>query len=85
MGSTNNAEMTAEEHDQYDVPNALIQHEAGELSILDEHGNKTAFNTLYAATAGSGERHVIVFIRHFYCGVSPVNTSTRFKAISNPQ
>ena len=56
--------------DQYELPSAKVQQEAGELHVLNENGKKIAFNTLYTDTADGAQRHLIVFIRHFYCGVS---------------
>jgi len=55
------------EQDQYGLPSTQVQQEAGELTILDEQGTETPFKTLYPD--GRTKRHLIVFIRHFYCGV----------------
>ncbi|KAK5124656.1 hypothetical protein LTR85_001369 [Meristemomyces frigidus] len=50
--------------DNYALPDEKTVAEAGELAVLDEHGTKVPFKQLYD---GSG-RHLIVFIRHFFCG-----------------
>jgi hypothetical protein len=47
-------------------PDEKTLREAGELEVLDESGKAIAFSQLYN-TEG---RRVIVFIRHFFCGVS---------------
>lgn len=47
-------------------PDEKTLREAGELEVLDESGKALTFNQLYN-TEG---RRVIVFIRHFFCGVS---------------
>lgn len=44
---------------------------AGELPVLDESGKEIPFRDLYN-TEG---RQVIVFIRHFFCGVSSHSTA----------
>lgn len=47
-------------------PDQKILDEAGELPVLDESGKEVSFRELFN-TEG---RQVIVFIRHFFCGVS---------------
>jgi hypothetical protein len=54
----------------YKVPDAKTLKEAGELPIKDEKNAEIKFSALY--TDKPGERQLIVFIRHFYCGVSIV-------------
>lgn len=51
----------------YDLPDAKTVEEAGELDVLDKDGKKIRFKSLYAE---QGKKHVIIFIRHFFCGVS---------------
>lgn len=41
---------------------------AGELLIKDEKGTEIAFKSLYA-NKPAGEKQLIVFVRHFFCGV----------------
>ncbi|TKA83387.1 hypothetical protein B0A55_01004 [Friedmanniomyces simplex] len=48
-------------------PSAGILQQAGELQVLDEHGEKIAFKSLYTPT-DTVKRYLIIFIRHFSCG-----------------
>lgn len=54
---------------------------AGEVSIYDQMGNKRAFRTLFTGLDAIGDRQLVIFVRHFYCGVSCIgshsNRSTR--------
>lgn len=66
------AESTGEKQNDYALPDAKTLQEAGELEVQDEAGAKMPFKTLYTPSEGT-TRQLIVFIRHFYCGVrSPV-------------
>ena len=56
---------TPEEH--YELPSQETLHEAGELMIKDEYGKEVPFKSLYE---GKGGQRLIIFIRHFFCGVS---------------
>jgi hypothetical protein len=47
-------------------PDQKTLQEAGELKVFDESGKAIPFEELYN-TEG---RTVVVFIRHFFCGVS---------------
>ncbi|KAK0892292.1 hypothetical protein LTR91_024129 [Friedmanniomyces endolithicus] len=51
----------------YSLPSPDTLSQAGELHVLDEHGDKVTFKSLYAPTDGV-KRHLIIFIRHFSCG-----------------
>lgn len=53
-----------------EIPDAKTLSEAGDLQIQDETGAKIPFKTLYTDKPSS-EQHLIIFIRHFFCGVSP--------------
>jgi len=46
---------------------------AGNISIYDANGNSMPFKNLISGETAIGERQLIVFVRHFYCGVSPVS------------
>ena len=50
----------------YALPDAKTLQEVGEMKIKDENDNEIAFKSLYEGKEG---RQLIVFIRHFYCGV----------------
>ena len=52
---------------QYELPDAKTLEEAGELLIKDEYGKEVPFKSLYE---GKGGQQLIVFTRHFFCGVS---------------
>lgn len=43
---------------------------AGEVPLYDSHGNMRPFKTFFTGLDAIGDRQLIVFIRHFYCGVS---------------
>ena len=70
--STQNGDAAPEKHDaaHYKLPDASTLKEAGELSIKDENGKEIQFKSLYEGKPG---RQLIVFIRHFYCGVRAIH------------
>ncbi|KAK3063767.1 hypothetical protein LTS18_012917 [Coniosporium uncinatum] len=41
---------------------------AGDISIYDADGNSMPFKNLISGETAIGERQLIVFVRHFYCG-----------------
>lgn len=43
---------------------------AGEVPLYDAHGNMRPFKTFFTGLDAIGDRQLIIFIRHFYCGVS---------------
>jgi len=48
-------------------PTAADLSKASQLPVLDASGKSYKFNEIYDSGV---ERHLIVFIRHFFCGVS---------------
>ncbi|KAK5136529.1 hypothetical protein LTR08_002873 [Meristemomyces frigidus] len=55
---------------QYALPTPETLASAGDLKLLDEQGISVHFRTLYTPPASSPHtRHLVVFIRHFYCGM----------------
>ena len=52
----------------YDLPDKKTVDEAGEMMIQDESGKEFPFKELYQNKKG---QQLIVFIRHFFCGVRP--------------
>ena len=60
----------AQPRDNYTPPSAEVLQQAGDLKIKDESGNEVAFKSLYEGQSG---RQLIVFIRHFFCGVRIVS------------
>lgn len=51
----------------YKLPDSKTMTEAGNLPLKDENNAEIKFSSLY--TDKPGEKQLIVFIRHFYCGV----------------
>ena len=60
------ANMATEQSESHTKPDEKTLREAGELEVLDESGKAITFDQLY----NTENRQVIVFIRHFFCGVS---------------
>lgn len=58
--------MAQEQTGGHAKPDEKTLREAGELEVLDESGKAITFQQLY----NTENRRVIVFIRHFFCGVS---------------
>lgn len=58
--------MATEQSGGHTKPDEKTLRQAGELEILDESGKAITFNQLY----NTESRQVVVFIRHFFCGVS---------------
>lgn len=54
------------EPDNYALHDASTLQEAGELQLKDENGKEVPFKSLYEGQPG---RQLIIFIRHFFCGV----------------
>lgn len=51
------------------LPDSKTLEEAGELMIKDKDGNQIPFHSLYT-NKPAGQRQLIIFVRHFFCGVS---------------
>jgi hypothetical protein len=77
-----------------DCPPRETLAEAGKIPIYDADGSSRPFSTLYEGELAIGEQQLIIFVRHFFCGVrislAPVqtrlaNTSSRLASpISAP-
>lgn len=80
---------TEDHHDDVDLvelsdepPTSERLAEAGNVPIYDSDGNSRPFRSLYEGVEHQGQRQLLIFIRHFYCGVSistswsPTATST---------
>ncbi|KAK5005392.1 hypothetical protein LTR28_007771 [Elasticomyces elasticus] len=50
------------------LPTASTLVEAGEIPIFDADGKGRPFKSLYSGDTAIGERQLILFVRHFYCG-----------------
>lgn len=53
-----------------ELPSAETRRKAEELPVLDREGKSHAFKSLYEGPE-SGSRVLVIFIRHFFCGVRP--------------
>lgn len=58
--------VTSQSQDNYSIHDAKTLREAGELKLKDEKGKELPFKSLYEGQSG---RQLIIFIRHFFCGV----------------
>lgn len=60
--------------DDIDVSDELPSREtlakAGDIPIFDAQGNVRPFKSIYSGDDVIGERQLVLFVRHFYCGVS---------------
>lgn len=70
-----NFEGTVEVND--DPPNKYDIEKCRDLVVLDGNGESHPFSSLYAGE-GMAKRHLIIFVRHFFCGVSPPLPSMLF-------
>jgi hypothetical protein len=52
------------------LPSKSILDKAAVLTVNDAQGQAILFNELYRAEPGQRRRVMIIFIRHFFCGVS---------------
>jgi hypothetical protein len=43
---------------------------AGAIPIFDEDGNSRLFSSIYDGPNAIGDQQLIIFVRHFFCGVS---------------
>lgn len=69
MGATSISTNGAEPKGTYRIPDHQDLGAAGELMIKDVSGNQVPLKSLYTGK-GANERQLVVFIRHFFCGVS---------------
>lgn len=51
------------------LPSAETLRKVENYTVLDKEGNKHLFKSLYAGPDSTG-RVLVIFIRHFFCGVS---------------
>jgi hypothetical protein len=52
-----------------DLPDEETLKEAGDIPIFDSEGNARSFKSLYDGDMALGEQQLVIFVRHFYCGV----------------
>lgn len=55
---------------QYEKPSGKVLEQAGELNVLDAQGNKISFKDIYSGDKNPALRQLVIFVRHFFCGVS---------------
>ena len=53
------------------VPSKAVLDRAADLTVDDAQGQAISFKDLYQVEPGHSRRVMIIFIRHFFCGVSP--------------
>lgn len=53
-----------------DLPKRQDLSNIADVPVFDAAGNSRAFKSLYSVGDVVGDRQLIIFIRHFYCGVS---------------
>lgn len=76
---------SAEDGSLYDLPTKGQLDKAFKLDVLDKDGNKHTFGELCHNGGEGVERNLVIFIRHWFCGVSPVSigSTTRIYTASN--
>lgn len=72
--SRHGLEMTLEE--QYKLVSSVELEKAGKLPILDKDGRSRSFKSLWDRNEPTERRNIIVFIRHFFCGVGLLQVLT---------
>lgn len=53
------------------LPSKSVLDRAANFTVVDAGGRAIPFSELYRAKPGEKRRVMIIFIRHFFCGVSP--------------
>jgi hypothetical protein len=52
------------------VPSDEAWEQAGEVNLYDSDGRTRPFKSIYSGAEAVGEQQLIIFVRHFFCGVS---------------
>jgi hypothetical protein len=50
---------------------------AGKIPIFDSDGKGRPFSSIYSGDTAIGEQQMVIFVRHFFCGVSLISCSTK--------
>jgi hypothetical protein len=50
---------------------------AGQVPVYDANGTQRLFSTFFTGLDAIGDRQFIIFVRHFFCGVSDVSICQR--------
>lgn len=69
-GGSRNADV--EEGAESALPTSSTVEKAGNVQIYDVAGKAVPFKSLYATGSGEHQRVMVIFIRHFFCGVSSI-------------
>jgi len=67
------------------TPSAEKWQQAAELPIFDSEGNIRTFSSLFTGPDSIGDRQLIVFVRHFYCGACQAYLRALSRAITLQQ
>ena len=51
-------------------PNDDMLAQAGKIPIFDSDGKGRPFSSIYSGDTAIGEQQMVIFVRHFFCGVS---------------
>lgn len=52
------------------LPDAKALELAGDIPIFDSEGNSRPFKSIYSGDLAIGKQQMVLFVRHFFCGVS---------------
>lgn len=81
MGDPNSEQMFEQLQDQDQIqvsdslPDANAIDSAGNIPIFDSEGNSRPFKSIYSGDSAIGEQQMVLFVRHFFCGVSSPHPS----------
>lgn len=67
------SQSTAKDGAHRELPGETDLAKAGEVMIKDGDGNQIPLKSLWT-NKPENERQLIIFIRHFFCGVSPISS-----------
>jgi hypothetical protein len=74
MGDPESDHMFEQFKDQIDIsdnlPDAKTMEQVSEIPIFDSEGNSRPFKSIYSGELAIGEQQMVLFVRHFFCGVS---------------
>lgn len=58
-----------------EAPGSEALEKAGDIPIFDSAGNSRLFKSLYTVGDVVGDRQLVIFVRHFFCGVCIIQVS----------
>lgn len=67
-----------------DCPDKKTLEEAGDISIYDSEGTPKPFKSFFQGDMAIGQRQLVLFVRHFYCGACQAYLQALTKSI-DPQ